>query len=118
MSFSSGRNLQNNINTTEAQTLSNKTMDSTTVIQSGADIQTPAIIDPSRSDVKKDTLSNLQTYAASASNGQLCYATDSKKMFQVLDGALAEVGGGAGGINYITNPDALGQLLQQVLQVL
>lgn len=106
MSFSSGKNLQNNVNTTEAQTLSNKTMDSTTVIQSGADIQTPAIIDPSRADVKKDTLSNLQTYAASASNGQLCYSTDSKKMFQVLDGALAEVGGGAGGINYITNPDA------------
>jgi hypothetical protein len=106
MSFSSGKNLQNNVNTTEAQTLSNKTMDSTTVIESGATITTPAIIDPSRSDVKKDTLSNLQTYASTASNGQLCYATDTKKMFQVLDGALAEVGGGAGGINYITNPDA------------
>lgn len=106
MSFSSGRNLQNNINTTEAQTLSNKTLDNTTVIQSGADIQTPAIIDPSRSDVKKDTLANLQTYASSASNGQLCYATDSKKMFQVLDSALSDVGGGASGINYITNPDA------------
>ena len=106
MSFSSGKQLQNNINTTEAQTLSNKTLDNTTVIQSGADIQTPAIIDPSRSDVKKDTLANLQTYASTASNGQLCYATDSKKMFQVLDGALSDVGGGASGINYITNPDA------------
>jgi hypothetical protein len=27
-------------------------------------------------------------------------------MFQVLDGALSDVGGGASGINYITNPDA------------
>jgi hypothetical protein len=104
--FSAGKNLQNNINVDEAQTLSNKTLDNTTTIQSGADIQTPAIIDPSRADVKKDTLANLQTYASSASNGQLVYATDSKKMFQVLDGALAEVGGGSAGINYITNPDA------------
>jgi hypothetical protein len=106
MSFSAGKNLQNNVNVTEAQTLSNKTLDNTTTIQSGADIQTPAIIDPSRADVKKDTLANLQTYASTASNGQLVYATDSKKMFQVLDGALAEVGGGSAGINYITNPDA------------
>lgn len=106
MGFSAGKNIQNNINLDEAQTLSNKTLDSTNTIEAGATIQTPAIINPSRSDVKKDTLANLQTYASSASNGQLCYATDSKKMFQVLDGALAEVGGGAGGINYISNPDA------------
>lgn len=106
MSFSAGRNLQNNINTTEAQTLSNKTLDGSTVIQAGATITTPDIISPNRLDVKKDTLANLQTYASSAANGQLVYATDSKKMFQVLDGALAEVGGGSGGINYIENSDA------------
>ena len=108
MSFSAGKNLQNNINTTEAQTLSNKTMDSTTTIQAGATIETPSVIDPARLDVKKDTLAALEAYAATpgVTNGQLVYATDSKKMFQVLDGALAEVGGGSGGINYITNPDA------------
>jgi hypothetical protein len=106
MSFSSRKTAPNNVNLDESQTLQNKTLDGSTVIQDGATITTPAIIDPSRSDVKKDTLANLQTYASTASNGQLVYATDSKKMFQVLDGALAEVGGGSAGINYILNPDA------------
>lgn len=106
MSFSSRKTAPNNVNLDESQTLQNKTLDGSTVIQSGADIQTPAIIDPTRADVKKDTLANLQTYASTASNGQLVYATDSKKMFQVLDGALAEVGGGSAGINYIENSDA------------
>ena len=52
---------------------------------------------PSRLDVKIDTEANLATYASTASNGQLCFASDSKKMYQVKDSALAEVGGGGAG---------------------
>jgi hypothetical protein len=88
-----------------SQTLENKTLDSTCDIN-GSDVISASIQSPVRADVKKDTLSNLQTYALTASNGQLCFATDAKKMYQVLDAALAEVGSGQGGINYISNPDA------------
>lgn len=109
MSFSAGRNLQNNINTTEAQTLSNKTLDNTNAID-GASVDNSTITNasiesPSRLDMKKDTLANLQTYAASATNGQLVYATDAKKTFQVVDAALVEVGSGDGSVNYIENSD-------------
>ena len=105
MGFSSGKNAPNNVDLTSSQTMSNKTLDGTTVIQDGATITTPDIISPSRLDVKKDTLANLQTYASSATNGQLCFATDTKQMFQVVDSALAEVSGGSGGINHIENGD-------------
>jgi hypothetical protein len=110
MGFSSGKNVQNNINTTEAQTISNKTLDNSNAID-GASIDNStvtgaSIVSPERSDVKKDTLANLQTYAATASNGQLVHATDVKKTFQILDGSLAEVGGGSAGINYVENSDA------------
>ena len=70
------------VGTTDTQTLTNKTI-------TGASIQTP-----SRLDVKQDTLANLTTYASTASNGQLCFATDTKQMFQVVDSALETVGGG------------------------
>jgi hypothetical protein len=86
------------------QTLENKTLDSSSSVN-GAPITGSDIISPTRADVKKDTLANLQTYALTAANGQLCFATDAKKMYQVLDAALAEVGTGSGGINYIPNPD-------------
>lgn len=86
------------------QTLENKTLDSSSSVN-GAPITGSDIISPTRADVKKDTLANLQTYALTAANGQLCFATDAKKMYQVLDAALAEVGTGSGGINYISNPD-------------
>ena len=105
MGFSSGKTAPTNINLTDSQTLSNKTLDGTTVIQDGATITTPDIISPSRLDVKKDTLSALQTYASTAANGQMCFATDTKQMFQVIDSALAEVSGGSGGINHIENGD-------------
>lgn len=81
------------VGTTDTQTLTNKTL-------TGAVINTP-----SKLDVKQDTKTNLQTYATTASNGQLVFATDDKKMYQIVDNALQDVGGGAGGINYITNPD-------------
>lgn len=75
------------------QTLTNKTLTSPTV-------NSPSIVTPSRLDVKQDTEANLTTYAGSASNGQLCFATDTKKMYQVVDSALAEVG--AGGVGSVS----------------
>ncbi len=64
------------VGTTDAQDLSNK-----------------AIIDPSRADVLKDTEANLTTYAATATDGQLAFSTDSKKYFGITDNVLASLGG-------------------------
>jgi hypothetical protein len=72
------------VGTGTSQVLTNKTI-------TGADIRTPV-----RSDVKQDTKANLITYALTASNGQLVFATDTKEMFQVVDTLLEAVGGGAG----------------------
>jgi hypothetical protein len=73
------------VGTTDTQELTNKTL-------TGASIE-----EPIRSDVKQDTLANLTTYAASftppAGNGQIVFATDEKKMFQVVDGELVSIGG-------------------------
>jgi hypothetical protein len=73
------------VGTGTTQTLTNKTLQ-------GANIQTPV-----RSDVKQDTKANLQTYAASATNGQLVFATDTKEMFQIVDNNLVSVGSGGEG---------------------
>ena len=72
------------VGTGTTQTLTNKTV-------TGADIRTPV-----RSDVKQDTKANLETYALTATNGQLVFATDTKEMFQVVDAALVPVGAGGG----------------------
>lgn len=67
---------------------------------SGSSIQ-----DPTRLDVKKDTLSNLTTYAATATNGQIVFATDVKEMYQIVDNALVAVGSGGGtgiGVNQLS----------------
>ncbi len=69
------------VGTTDSQALSNKTL-------TGASIQAPI-----RSDVKQDTLANLITYALTASNGQIVYATDEKAMYQVVDTELVGIGG-------------------------
>lgn len=69
------------VGTTDSQVLTNKTV-------TGADIRTPV-----RSDVKQDTLSNLVTYALTATNGQIVYATDEKSMYQVVDTELVGIGG-------------------------
>lgn len=69
------------VGTTSSQTLTNK-------ILTGADIRTPV-----RSDVKQDTLANLVTYALTAANGQIVYATDEKAMYQVVDTELVGIGG-------------------------
>ena len=72
------------VGTTDAQTLASKTI-------TGASFQTP-----SRLDVKQDTYANLITYAITATNGQLCFATDTKELYQVIDGLLEAAGGGGG----------------------
>jgi|GEM_PF-2883723 hypothetical protein len=69
------------VGTTDTQTLTNKTIQ-------GADIQ-----DPVRSDVKKGTRSALETYALTATNGQIVFATDEKQMYQVVDAELVPIGG-------------------------
>jgi len=80
------------------QTLTNKTM--TAPVLNNA-----SIVTPTRSDIKQDTQANLETYAATATNGQLCFATDTKVAYQVVDSALVELGSGSGGgFNYIKNP--------------
>lgn len=77
------------VGTTNIQTLTNKTL-------SGASIESPV-----RSDAKQDTKANLDTYALTASNGQLCFGTDTKAMYQVIDGVLRPVGGSSGGLDTI-----------------
>lgn len=69
------------------------------------DLSNKAIINPSRLDVKKDTLANLETYATTASDGQLCYATDVKQAYQIIDNALAPIGGSAGGLDVFYSED-------------
>jgi len=75
------------VGTTDSQALSNKS------------IQTPT-----RLDMKQDTKSNLVTYASTAANGQLVFATDEKKTYQVIDNALVEVSSSSI-INYISDPN-------------
>lgn len=65
------------VGTSEAQELSNK-----------------EIKDPTRLDVKKDLLADLETYALTASDGQIVFATDEQEMFQVINGELQPIGGG------------------------
>ena len=69
------------VTATHSQTLTNKTLTS------------PSIATPTRLDVKQGTLASLTTYASTASNGQLVFATDTKAMYQVVDSALVTVGG-------------------------
>ena len=71
------------------ETLQNKTLDSTNIFSG-------SIEGPTRLDVKQDTLANLETYAGSASDGQLVFATDEQKMFQVIALELQPVGGAGG----------------------
>lgn len=72
---------------TETQTLTNKTLTSPI-------LNSPEVNTPSKLEVKQDTLANLETYALTATNGQLVFATDEKEMFQVIDNELEPVGGG------------------------
>jgi hypothetical protein len=67
-------------------TLTNKTI-------TGASIQTPT-----RLDVKQDTKANLTTYALTATNGQIVFATDTKEYFAIKDTLLSDLGGGGAGV--------------------
>lgn len=83
------------VTTGDTQTITDKTL-TAPVINNGTATGV-SVESPSRLDVKKDTEANLTTYATTASNGQLVFATDTKKLYSVLDGVLEEVGSGAGG---------------------
>ena len=65
----------------------------TKLAATGGTFTSGSIVTPVRSDVKQDTLSNLVTYALTASNGQIVYATDEKSMYQVVDTELVGIGG-------------------------
>lgn len=91
------------VGTTDTQTLTNKTLTSPT-------LNSPSVVTPSRLDVKQDTFANLTTYALTASNGQLCFATDTKTMYQVVDTALTAVGAGGATPDTFVNLDASEQL--------
>jgi hypothetical protein len=62
-------------------------------------ITSGSIVTPTRLDVKKDTEANLVTYATTAANGQWCFATDTKVMYQVIDTELVPAGAGGGGVS-------------------
>jgi hypothetical protein len=70
-------------------TLTNKTI-------TGASIQSPI-----RLDLKKDTKSNLTTYALTATDGQMVFATDTQETFVIKNNLLSAVGG-AGGISDVS----------------
>lgn len=65
----------------------------TKLAATGGTLTNGSIVTPARLDVKQDTLANLTTYALTASNGQIVFATDDKQMYQVVDSALVAVGG-------------------------
>lgn len=90
----------------EFQRLDGVTSPIQTQIDSKVNTTGGSVITPARLDMKQDTLANLTTYALTAANGQLVFATDTKETFVVKDGQLSAVGGGSGGINYNLNPNA------------
>lgn len=84
-----------------AAALSDETGTGLAVFNTNPTISGASIQIPSRLDVKQDTKANLITYAGSASNGQLVFATDEKKMYQVVDNALVSVGGGSASLETV-----------------
>lgn len=78
------------VTVSDTQTLTNKTF--TAPATTGA-----SIVDPTRVDFKKDTEANLTTYAATASSGQGCYATDTETYYGIVDNELVPFGAGGGG---------------------
>ena len=63
------------------------------------DVSNKAIKTPSQLDAKQGLFSALVTYALTATDGQFCFATDQKVMYQVVDNALTAVGSGGGGLD-------------------
>ena len=62
-------------------------------VSTAQNVSNKAIIDPTRSDVKKDTAANLATYATTATDGQICYSTDTNTLYLVHSSALYSLGG-------------------------
>lgn len=87
------------VGTTDTQTLTNKTLTAPAI--NGGTITSASIVTPTRLDVKQDTKANLITYASTASNGQLVFATDEKKMYQVVDSTLVAVGAGGQALDIV-----------------
>jgi len=58
------------------------------------DLSNKAIIDPSRLDVKKAPLATLETYALTATDGQIVFDTDNQEMYQIVNNSLSPIGGG------------------------
>jgi hypothetical protein len=88
----------------DAQTLSNKTITAPEInggLISGPSIVNAAIESPTRSDVKQGTKASLISYAASTTNSQVVFASDEKKMYQIIDGALKPLGGGSSSLSTI-----------------
>lgn len=65
----------------------------TKLAATGGTFTNGSVVTPTRLDVKQDTLTSLTTYALTATNGQIVYATDEKAMYQVVDGELVGIGG-------------------------
>lgn len=61
-------------------------------------IENKAVITPTRLDPKPvDTKANAETYALTAINGELVFAQDEKRQYQVIDGKLKKIAGGGDG---------------------
>ena len=60
---------------------------------------------PTRLDVKQGTQAALETYATTATSGQLAFATDTKAYYGITDNALVDLGGNPSSqFNNILNP--------------
>lgn len=102
----------NVVGTTDVQTLSNKTLSSPDInspdLDGGtindADIDGGTASNTSRITIPKNTKANLD--ALTRKEGTIVYATDEAKFFIDNGTNLVEVSGsGAGGLNYVINPD-------------
>jgi len=84
-----------NLAATDVQTaLDELQSDIDTRVVDGGTFTSGSVITPTQLDVKQDTEANLVTYASTASDGQIVFATDSQKMFQIIDNELQPIGGG------------------------
>lgn len=70
---------------------SDATKNAASVTLTNKTITSPTINTPLKLDVKQDTRANLNTYATTATNGQICFATDTKEYLGVKDGVLAKL---------------------------
>jgi hypothetical protein len=73
-----------------------------------------SVVTPTRLDVKQDTEANLITYAATATDGQLLFATDIDSYFGVVGGEIVPLGGGAGGSSLLWEKDVNGPITEYV----